>query len=134
MYCCLLLFILVLTLWSRVLNRFGCILKKFSFVGLVCVVLCGWCLCVLFFCLWARPIGRARFRWVICCVCLSCCLEKLFVGGGMMLWCVVLGVLFGLVVFSCIVFCILCIISVPMSSLSSNIKCEESVYVIWGFA
>ena len=49
----------------------------------------------------------------------------------MILWCVVLGVLFGLVVFSCIV---CCSISVTMSPLSSNIDCEENVYVIWGFA
>ena len=54
-------------------------------------------------------------------------------GVGVMLWCVVLGVLFSLVVFSCIVFCILCIISVSMFPLSRNIKCEGNVYVIWGF-
>ena len=60
-------------------------------------------------------------------------LERLFVGVGVMLWCVVLGVLFSLVVFSCIVFCILCIISVSMSLLSRNFKCGENVYVIWGF-
>ena len=44
-----------------------------------------------------------------------------------MLWCVVL---FSLVVYLCIFFCMLCIISVPRSPLSINIRCKGNVYVI----
>ena len=131
-----LLFILVIIFCSRVLIRLGCFLVIFFFVVLACVFLCGWCLFVLFFCLWARPVGRARFRWhlwVTCCVCLSWCLERLFMGVRVVLWCVVLGVLFSLVVFSRIDSCILCIKSVSMFPLSRNMKCEGNVYVVVGF-
>ena len=55
-------------------------------------------------------------------------------GCGVRLCSVVLGGLFGLVVFPCIVFCILCIIIVLMFPLSRSIKCEEHVYVLWCFA
>ena len=134
MYCCPLLSILVIIFCSRVLSRLFFVIL--FFVGLVCVVLCGWCLFGLSFCLWARPVGRARFRWylwVICSVCLFWCLERLFMGVGVMLWCVVLGVWFSLVVFSCIDFCILCINSVSLSPLSRNINFKGNIYVLCGF-
>ena len=74
-------FSLVFISWVRVVRWFGFLILLF------CV--CLWWCCLglfgfVFICFWARPVGRACFRWYLWSVCgvrFSCCLEKIFGGG-----------------------------------------------------
>ena len=67
----------------------------------------------LFVCFWARPVGRAQFRWskwVLWCACLSWCLERVYEGGRAMLCCLVLGVVLDVFVCFLFMFCVLCVV------------------------
>ena len=76
-------------------------------VCLVCVVLCCLSCLILFFRCWARPVGRALFRWflyAICCVFLFWCLGRFLEVGGMMLWLIVFGQAYFVLLISFIMF------------------------------